>query len=433
LTYKILLATFGSLGDLHPFMAVGLALRAAGCRVVLASAEEYRDKVGPAGLEFTPMRPSFAAIEADLGMSRAELTRAMTARNDFLFRRVALPYLREATADMVEATAGCDLVLTSGLAFGACLAAEKRGIPWIGIVLQPMLFLSAHDPPVLPKAEWLSSLMRAAGPAASRPLLGLVRGAINTLFGPYRRLRRELGLRPVNVDPLFDGQFRSLGAIGLYSQALGGVQPDHPRPCAIVGFAPYDSEDGRSSALDPALEAFLVAGSPPLVFTLGSTMVNDPGAFYEESVAAARRLGMRAVLLVGDAAPGSTASLRAADVFVGAYAPHSPLFARAAAVVHHGGIGTFAQGLRAGKPQLIVPFFADQLDNAARAVRLGVAGELRPSRYRAADAAAALGALLRDPAVKLRADAVRATVVAEFGAAQAAAVALDRLRGRPQL
>jgi UDP:flavonoid glycosyltransferase YjiC (YdhE family) len=414
-------------------MAVGLALQAAGCRVVLASAEEYRDKVGAAGLEFTPMRPSFATIEADLGMSRAELTRAITARNDFLFRRVALPYLRAATADLLEATAGCDLVLTSGLAFGACLAAEKRGIPWIGIVLQPMLFLSAHDPPVLPKAEWLSSLMRAAGPAASRPLIRLVRGAINTVFGPYRRLRRELGLRPVNIDPLFDGQFRSLGAIGLYSPVLGGVQPDYPRPCAIVGFAPYDSEDGRGAALDPALTAFLAAGTPPLVFTLGSTMVNHPGAFYEESVGAARRLSMRAVLLVGEAALGSLTALAAADVFVGAYAPHSPLFARAAAVVHHGGIGTFAQGLRAGKPQLIVPYFADQLDNAARGVRLGVAAELRPSRYRAADAAALLAALLRDPAVQSRADAVRKTVVAEFGAAQAAAVALDRLRGRPQL
>jgi UDP:flavonoid glycosyltransferase YjiC (YdhE family) len=410
-------------------MAAGLALQAEGCRVTLASAEEYRDKVTAAGLDFHPMRPSFASIERDLSMTRAQLTQAAARRNDFLFRRVVLPYLRESYEDALAAAVDCDLVLTSTLAFGACLAAEKLAVPRIGLVLQPMLFLSAHDPPVLPKAEWLTDLMRTLGPVASRPLMRGVRGAINVMFGPYRRLRRELRLLPTGIDPLMAGQFGSLGAIGLYSTVLGQVRPDYPQPAAIVGFAPYDSEDGRTGSLDPRLEAFLAAGPPPLVFTLGSTMVNNPGGFFRESVAAARALGMRAVLLMGDGAAGDSLAAGAADVCACAYAPHSLLFGRAAAVIHHGGIGTFAQSLRAGRPQLIVPFFADQLDNAARGRRLGLARELRPSRYQGAAAARELDLLLRSPAYAAAAAAVRAVVEQEFGAAQAARVALDRLRG----
>lgn len=428
MTYKILLATFGSLGDLHPFIAVGLALRAQGCRVTVASAEEYRDKVTAAGLGFAAVRPSFAALESRLGMSRAQLTEAITARNDFLFVRVVCPWLRESHADLDGLVADADLVLTSGLAFGACLAAEARQVPWIGIVLQPMLFLSAHDPPVLPKAEWLTHVMRRLGPGPARPLLRAVKTAIGMVFGPYRKLRGELGLHPLRVDPLFDAQFMSLGAVGLYSPLLGARQPDHPPRTDIVGFAHFDSGDGRVAALDADLARFLAAGTAPLVFTLGSTMVNNPGDFYRASAAAARALRRRAVLLVGEDGMTGCRSLAGEDVFVTAYAAHSLLFERAAAVIHHGGIGTLAQGLRAGRPQLVVPFFADQPDNAARLRRLGVARELRPRLYTAPRAAAELAALLQDPAYAAAALEAREHLRAEDGAVNAAGVILARLR-----
>ncbi len=429
LTRKVVLATVGSLGDLHPFIAVAAALRDRGLNVHLACATEYRGKVETAGIAFHPLRPGFDEVLRDLGMDRAELTRRVVADSGFLFRRLVLPYVRAAYEDMMRITADADLILSSSLAFGARLAAEKRGIPCIAVVLQPMMFLSSYDPPVILEAERLSALLRMLGPTPVRCVLWILKKAVNSALRPLHALRRDLGLQPMPQNPLFDGQFSDAGAIGLYSRLLGEVQPDYPQPTSIVGFTAFDSEDGRSGARDPALEEFLNGGPAPLVFTLGSLLINNPGIFYRQGVLAARMLGQRSVLLVGEQALGEAASLAAADVFVCAYAPHSTLFPDAAAIIHHGGIGTLAQALRSGRPQLIVPHFADQLDNAARAQRLGVARVLPPRRYTGAAAARELRRLLGDDDLLGRACRAGDLVSAEDGAAQAARIVLDTLEG----
>lgn len=327
----------------------------------------------------------------------------------------------------MEVTADADLVLTSSLAFGARLAAERRGIPWMAVVLQPMMFLSSYDPPVIPKAEWLSALLRRLGPVPTRYAMCLLKKAVNVLFEPLHALRADLGLAPTARDPLFDGQFAEAGAIGLYSRLLGDAQPDYPQPTSIVGFATFDSEDGLAVRIDPELDAFLQAGTPPLVFTLGSLIVNSPGSFYRESLSAARALGRRAVLLVGEQAYVDFVRFGSEEVFVCAYASHSLLFPRAAAIVHHGGIGTLAQALCSGRPQLIVPHFADQLDNAARAVRLEVARIESPRRYSSASAQRSLDRLLGDGRYLARAREVGDSLASEDGAAQAARIVLDML------
>jgi UDP:flavonoid glycosyltransferase YjiC (YdhE family) len=172
----------GSLGDLHPFIALGQALNAHGVNVLIASAPEYQSKVEGAGLRFHSLRPGFEELQHDLGMSRAELARRVVRRSDFLFRKLVLPYLRAAYEDMMLATADADLVLSSSLGFGARLAAEKRGIPCIAVVLQPMMFLSAYDPPEVPGLQWLSKVLRELGPAPTRRALWLLKRAVNTVF-----------------------------------------------------------------------------------------------------------------------------------------------------------------------------------------------------------------------------------------------------------
>jgi rhamnosyltransferase subunit B len=417
----------GSLGDLHPFIALGQALRRRNLTVVLACATEYRSKVEAAGIAFHPLRPDFDDIQKDLGMDRAQLTRGVIERSTFLFNKLVLPYVRTAYEDMMQVTADADVVLASSLAFGARLAAEKLGVPWIAVVLQPMMFLSSYDPPVIPNAEWLTTLLRQLGPTPTRYALWFLKKAINALFRPLHSLRADLSLAATAQNPLFDGQFANAGAIGLYSKLLGEVRPDYPRPTWIVGFANFDSEDGLAARLHPALAAFLDAGPAPLVFSLGSLIVNSPGTFYRESLGAARILNRRAVLLVGEEALGDFAHFGSPEVFVSAYVPHSLLFPRAAAIVHHGGIGTLAQALRSGRPQLIVPYFADQLDNAARAATLGVARVSSPRRYRAASACRELDRLLGDAGCLSRAAKVGETVASEDGAAQAARIVLDML------
>jgi len=422
-TRKVVLATMGSLGDLHPFMALAVALRARGLTPVIATAEDYRAKVEAAGIAFHAMRPSFADLERDLRMSRPTLAQRCVADHEFLLGKVVLPYLRAAYEDMLALGAGADLFVTSTLCFGARLAAERLAIPVLAIVLQPMIFMSAYDPPVIPRAEFLRPVLRLLGPTAAAAVLALGKSATHGLFAPLARLRAELGFAHDPRHPLFEGQFSSVGALGLYSRTLGGVQPDYPVRTSIVGFASFDSEDGREPALSPTLAEFLASGPAPLVFTLGSLIVNNPGGFFRESVAAARRLGLRAVLLVGPATQTGVTSLGlkpGPDLCIEPYAPHSLLFPQAAAIVHQVGIGTLAQALRSGRPQLTVPFFADQLDNAGRAVGLGVARSLAPKQYEAGRVARELRRLLDAPQIAARARQVRAEVLQEDGAAAAA-------------
>jgi UDP:flavonoid glycosyltransferase YjiC (YdhE family) len=424
---RIVLATVGSLGDLHPFIALGLALRARGATVVVACAAEYQTKIEGAGLEFRPVRPSFADLERELRMSREQMTRAALDRDEFLLRDLVMPWLCDSYTDMLAHVRGADLVLTSSLAFGARLAAEKIAIPWIAVVLQPLMFLSAFDPPAIPKVQWLTPLLRRLGPRVTRVALRLAKRALEPQLKPVHTLRAQIGLAPLGLNPLFEGQFSAGGALGLYSPLLGGIRADYPRPTAIVGFAAFDSDNGAPPHLAAGIRDFLKAGAAPLVFTLGSLVVNSPGAFYRESIGAARILGMRAVLLVGERAAAEYAESQGADVLIAGYAPHSLLFPSAAAIVHHGGIGTLAQALNSGRPQLIVPFYADQADNAVRAARLGVARTLNPAGYSAVSAARELARLLRAPDHASCAADVRTRLAREDGAAEAAAVVLNRL------
>jgi UDP:flavonoid glycosyltransferase YjiC (YdhE family) len=240
---------------------------------------------------------------------------------------------------------------------------------------------------------------------------------------PWYRFRAELGLLPTReVNPLSDSH-SPLRVLALFSKRLADQQPDWPPQTVITGFPVYDQDGGPG--LPPALARFLDAGPPPIVFTLAVSAAMVAGTFFEHSVAAAQRLGRRAVLIVGPSARNRPASLPDGVVTFD-YAPFSELFPRAAAVVHAGGIGTTGLALRAGRPMLVVPFAHDQPDNAARLTRLGVARTLLPGRYRAPRVAAELRCLLDDPAYTRRAAEVGAEVRREDGV-RAACDALEAL------
>lgn len=392
---RIVLASRGSLGDLHPMLALALRLRSAGHHPVIAAEAAYRPKIEAEGLEFSAVRPDFVDLERELGMSGPEIMGRLVARDDFLFRKVLFLGLRESVEDGLRAIGGADLLVATGLAYGARFAAERRGLPFVAATLQPAAFFSAVDPPLGPHP--LANRLLSALPVGARAgLTGQVKAVINRWAEPAHALRRELGL-PAMRDVVFAGQFAGARrTLGLYSPLLGPVQPDYPPATTLTGFCVYDSEAGGDRELSPELARFLAAGDPPVVFSLGSTAVVVGDAFYRESLAAARSLGRRAVILVGADAVDRWASEAGSEVFVAGYEPHSALFSRAAVVIHHGGAGSTGQALRAGRPQLIAPFMTDQPDNGARMVRLGMARMLPHKRYTAARAATHLRALLDD-------------------------------------
>lgn len=424
---KIVLATFGTDGDLHPFLGLALALRARGLQPVLAAGEIHRAKVEAEGIPFHAMAPDVDAAAARLGMDRQQLTRAIAARPEILLTDIVLPSLREAYEKAMAITQDAAAVVTHAVTYGAKLAAEKRGLPHFGIALQPMMLMSVFDPPIVANLPRFSKWVYRRGRVATRAFLAIGKRVARRWAKPIDALRRDIGLPPAANHPLFEGQFTEEGAIAMFSPLFGTAQPDHPRNTCIVGFPFYDSEVGGTSTLSAPLQRFLDAGPPPVVFTQGTSAVNDADDFVHESLAAARKLHMRALLVLDAERAERWSSEASKSVMITDYAPYSQVFPRASIIVHHGGVGTTAQALRAGRPQLIVPCLVDQPDNADRVVRLGAGRTLARKHYRAARVAAELLALADHPHYAARAANVAETIASEDGAAAAADVIVESL------
>jgi UDP:flavonoid glycosyltransferase YjiC (YdhE family) len=413
---RILLASWGSFGDVYPYVGLAFALKDRGHHPVLATAEFYRPIIESLGFEFHPMGPMIDPSDhATIGRVLDPVRGA-----DALIKEILLPSLDADYAALDLAAQRADVMVTHPITFAAPIVAQARRLPWVSTVLAPMSFFSATDIPVLAPAPYLASLDRF-GSWYGRVLSRFARASTRSWMKPVFDLRRRLGL-PAGAHPLFEGQFSPTLTLALFSRVLASPQPDWPRNVLITGSIFYNGPE----LLQPELEAFLKAGPPPVVFTLGSSAVATAGRFYEESLEAMKRLRVRGVLLTGGFERNVPRDAVGADTFVVDRAPHQLLFPRAAAVVHPGGAGTLAQALRAGRPMLVVPHAHDQPDNAARVTRLGVARTVRQHSYRGARVAHELERMLGDTQVHARVEEVGAIVRSEGGAV-AAAAAVDAL------
>jgi UDP:flavonoid glycosyltransferase YjiC (YdhE family) len=391
---RIVIATLGSYGDIHPYMAIAMELRARGHRPVIATSELYREKMEGAGLEFAPMRPHMPPPQEQ---DQAMMDNVMNPKSGsgFLLNEMLFPFVREGYEDLLSAVEEADLLLTHPICFAGPLVAQVTSILWVSSVLAPVSFFSAYDPPRPPFWQWMRHV-QLLGPRFVKAFFSQIKKLYKNEH--YDQLRRELGL-PDRGNPVFEGQHSPTRILALFSELFAQPQPDWPPQARITGFAFYDGRNEQQ--MSPELARFLDEGPPPIVFTLGTSAVWVARDFYRESIAAAKLLGRRAVLLIGDDRNKPEESLPAEIIAVD-YAPFEALLARACAMVHHGGVGTTSQALRAGIPTLIVPFAFDQPDNAAHAARLGGSRTLPRQKYRAARVANELDMLLikRDYATK---------------------------------
>jgi rhamnosyltransferase subunit B len=406
---RIVITSFGSLGDIYPYLTLAQRLRQRGHDAILATSAYYRELIEGEGVAFCPVRP-----DAD-PEDRALIRRLMEPKRgpEILIRECLLPHLRHSYTDLTAAAHGADLLVTHPITFAGPLVAEQHRIPWVSTVLAPMSLFSVYDLPVFPAMPRLARLYRLR-PGVSRLLLRLGKWMTRPWSEPVRQLRNELEL-PARGDPLYEGQFSPGLTLALFSGVLATPQPDWPPHTQVTGFVFRDEPDG----LPPELARFLDAGPAPLVFTLGSSVVNTAGSFYQESLEAVRRLGCRAVLLVGTDPQNRLPEPLPESILAVPYAPHGSLFPRAQVIIHQGGIGTTAQALRARRPMLVVPHAFDQPDNALRVVKLGVARTLSPTHYVATRVAAQLQAILAEPRYAQRAVGVGRKVQTERGDQQA--------------
>ena len=409
----MLISILGSHGDTLPFIALGRALRRRGHEVRLYGNALFTALVGSAGLAYVET--------SDAGLLRQALAdpRVTDSRQgmSILAQGVIGSTLDTYEAMSLDAVAGQTLLVGSTLSFAPRLLAEVRRLPFAGVHLSPSVFRSEFVSPRVTAlghlARWPRFVKRALWFYADRRLL-------DPLFtAPLNEIRRGLGLPDVQHVM---GRWLHQGAVdlALFPAWFAPPQPDWPANAVLAGF-PLAGDDDRE-ALPAGLAAFLAAGPPPVVFTAGTANTQSE-AFYAESVAACARLGLRGVMAAQRR--GQLPPALPDGVLHVSYVPFKDLFRHACVVVHHGGIGTMSEALRAGVPQLVRPMAYDQFDNASRAVALGVARELSTSAYRGARLDATLANLAGSEAARRACAAVAARMNSEdgLGAACAALIA----------
>jgi UDP:flavonoid glycosyltransferase YjiC (YdhE family) len=260
---RIVLHTFGSFGDIHPYMALALELQSRGHAPVIATADVYREKIESAGLQISPVRPDLPQP----GDQTAELIEKIMEPKTgarFLMEGVVYPAVRDAYTDLLAVVADADLLVTHPAAPAGPIVGRKTGMPWISTVLAPFSFFSAHDPPVPPFWQW-TKIFSALGPRFMKFALDLAKRGHEAK--EVAEFRTELGLEDVG-NPIFEGQHSPTLVLALFSRVLGQPQPDWPRQSEVTGFCFYDGR--HQMPMPDELAQFLDAGPPPIVFTLGS-------------------------------------------------------------------------------------------------------------------------------------------------------------------
>jgi rhamnosyltransferase subunit B len=365
-----LLASWGSHGDLHPFLSLGRALKARGHEVTLAGHPDWSGEAGIAGLRFVstgePPRDTFIRDHPKITSGK---WRGLVSLHTLVNRAIAPGFDLVMEALLPEARAH-DVMVAHHFAFPAPAAAEGARIPWATVSLAPGSVPSAWS---LPGSHFgragngfIARLRnRFIWSAGGRITRAMVDPVIN-------RFRARHGLAPVR-DAVFGAHSGALN-LQLYSERFASRPPDWPVSIRYAGFCFYDPPG--TTALPPEAEEFLARGGPPVLVTLGSTIVQNPGTFFPAAAGALDALGLRGIFLTG---PAENSRLPG-DILTLPYAPYGLLMPRVRAVVHQCGVGTLSHALRAGVPSVACPFAFDQPDNARRLEGLGVAEVVPPHR-----------------------------------------------------
>jgi rhamnosyltransferase subunit B len=387
---NVALITFGSAGDVHPLLALGQALQARGHRTVLLSLPLFADMAQQAGLPFVPVGRD---EDFEHTLAHPKLWHPVDGLGvmwRYLLRHSLQPSC--AALGALHAQLGLDAIVAPPMAMGARVASERWGLPLLSVYTAATMLRSHQHPLTVADRRvprWLPSwAVAGVWHALDRfKLEPLVRADLE-------RLRAPLGLPPIQGSIFGQWAHSPHGGLTLFPRWFAHAR-DWPAQVQEAGFMLYDQD--ASQGLSAQLAAFLDNGPPPVVFLSGTAQRHAPG-FHAAARAACAALGVRAVLL------GPTLTEQADRHCCSApYAPLPLLLPHAAAVVHHGGIGSCAQALQAGIVQGVVPSAYDQFDNAMRTERLGLALSCPMSRLDATRMTDLVQQLLQRPDLRAQA------------------------------
>jgi rhamnosyltransferase subunit B len=413
----LIVSGFGSYGDVLPMVGLGSAMHARGHRVQVLANPYFRHVVEDAGLELLPLGSAEEYLELSQHPDLWHPLRGLK----LVLQRGAMAYLRAAYAIYEQHhQPGETVIAAHGLDLAARIFQERHGAPMATVHFAPFAIMTLYDTPryigVPSMRGWPRWLKAAQFWAGDRFM-------VNPIVAPtVNGLRAELGLPPAaNIFSKWNHSPQLV--LGMFPEWFGPPQPDWPPNMHLTGFPLYDAHP--EAALAPELEEFLAAGERPIVFAPGSAN-REAEPFFATAIAACERLGRRGILLTKYAE--QLPRRLPASVRHFAFVPFSRLLSRACALVHHGGIGTCAQGLAGAVPQVVMPMAYDQLDNGLRLVRLGVAEIVRPNQFTPRRVTAALGRLLDSSTAADSARRLAAQCNGPAALAQASEL-LERLHG----
>ena len=413
---RVTLLTVGSRGDVQPYVALGRGLRAAGHEVVVATHEPFRALVTECGLGFRPVAGNVQEVFRSEAVRRALRITNPAAFLRELRRLGFAPFVQRWQQDALEACREAGAIVFSPIGIFAYHVAEALGVPAVMAALVPQGPTHEHPTPLLPPPRrplpgWANRLSHVAFDWGFSFIL---RGWVNA----WRV--KTLGLPPWPLTPPYQTLLRrGVPILYGYSPAVVPRPADWPALWHVTGYwflePPVDWQPPEE------LNRFLADGPPPVYVGFGSMTARDPRELTDIAVEALRAAGQRGVLLSGWA--GLATDSEVPDhVCVVSDVPHAWLFPRVATVVHHGGAGTTAAGLRAGVPTIVTPVGGDQAFWGARVARLGAGPPPIPSReLTAARLAAAIRTATTDPGMRRRAAALGERIRAEDGVAAAVA------------
>ena len=419
---KVTIFAAGSRGDIQPCVVLGQRLKKAGYSVRLAAPENFSAFVQEHGIEFYGLHGDVQQIMAsDTGQAFMQSGGANPIKSVRVIRTMIGPVIMDMVADAFTACQGADALICLGVisAFGQTIA-EALNIPMIHIEPTPLLPTKAFPAPSWPLQKNLGG---AHNYLSGRAMLQVIWAWYQPFVNAFRKI---IGLPVLNAA----GFFRKLKTTPMLSAYSPHVIPhpvDWPENIHLTGFFfPDDLSDWQPSA---ELDAFLKAGDPPVYIGFGSMAGSNPEQLACLALEALAQSGQRGLLLTGWG--GLRPERVPDDVFVLDSAPHHWLFPQMSAVVHHGGAGTTAEGLRAGVPSVIVPFIMDQFFWGARVKALGVSPAPIPHKKLTAERLAqAIRSTVANSDLRQQAAACGAAIRAENGVENAVKIIQSYL-GQP--
>lgn len=389
-----ILSALGTAGDVLPFVAMAKALKARGDRAVLLTCEPFVAVAQRNGVEAVAV-----LSQADYDKTLAD-PRLWKPNEGFVaaVQGFGMPAMDAAFQYVMQHANADTVVIGSTISFGARCAAEKKGSRYIATHLAPAIFRSNQQPPRFP-GLWMPAWM----PNVAKDSTWYM---IDTLYydrvvlPPLNAFRKTHGLSSVS-RLLHEWIHKENATLALFPEWFAAPQADWVPGLKLSHFPLFDG--GETPEVNGDLLRWIDEVGAPILFTGGSGK-QESASLFQAAMAACDNLGKPGILLSSDPA---LAENLPSWFRVERYVPFSSLLSRMGAIVHHGGIGTLSQALRAGIPQLVMPMSHDQHDNSARVQALGVARELEPLDCHAAAISDALYELQNHSMITSRCQQVR--------------------------